>query len=104
MSIYVALTQIKVSDESGLRHTASQADLRRRAAAPAAEAARAAMAIPAARHSYTPFRIRTRPRRRWRGHEPARARRTQQGLGGSQQEPGGTQLGGLAEPGEAQAD
>ena len=58
MSIYVALTQIKISDESGLRHTARQADLRRRATAPADEAARAAMAIPGSRHSYTPIRIR----------------------------------------------
>src|SRR5689334_19051113 len=83
MSIYVALTQIKISDESGLRHTASRADLRRRATAPADEAARAAMAIPAARHSYTPIRNSIRPPRRGRvttrrgpGGTGAGARRT----------------------------
>src|SRR5690242_2029180 len=75
MSIYVALTQIKISDESGLRHTARQADLRRRATAPADEAARAAMAIPGSRHSYTPIRIRIEPPGRWRGHYPVKGRR-----------------------------
>src|SRR5690242_1078133 len=73
MSIYVALTQIKIPDESGLQHTASHAELRRRTIAAADVAARAAMAIPAARDSYTPFRIRVGPPRRWRGHHPARA-------------------------------
>src|SRR2546423_7579524 len=40
MSIYVALTQIKISDESGSLHTLSRADLRRRTAAAPDEAGR----------------------------------------------------------------
>ena|SRR5690242_380759 len=97
MSIYVALTQIKISDESGLRHTARQADLRRRATAPADEAARAAMAIPGSRHSYTPIRIRIEPPGRWRGHYPVKARRNP---ARAPAEPGE----GPAEPGEGRAE
>src|SRR5690242_6310016 len=74
MSIYVALTQIKISDESGLRHTARQADLRRRATAPADEAARAAMAIPAP-DTRTPQFASASNAGRWRGHYPVKARR-----------------------------
>src|SRR5689334_11590965 len=100
MSIYVALTQIKISDESASRHTASQADLRRRPTAPAAEAALGRYGNtrhPALVH---PISHPHQAARRWRGHYSAKAWRDPADGDQGPAEPGE----GLAEPGEGQAD